>query len=299
MSTFLRGMTNSRSSLDVKDDSLIEIDEETRERLQLAILEMYKDVFKACQKFNIIPYLIGGSALGAVRHHGFIPWDDDIDIGMTRDDYIRFVEIFERELGEQYIINAPNVTAKPKTRFTKIFKKGTVCREVTDPEGSLNGIFLDIFVIENVPRNPLIRKLKGIYCNALQFISSQVFLYENDNPALKALYSHSGEDNYKSRMRIGKLFSFRNSAKWFNSVDKAVQCKKKTGLYGIVTGRKHYFGEVFDENVFFPPQYKQFVDIEAPVFHDLDTYLRNLYHDYMQLPPEDKRERHYVVEIKL
>ena len=110
MSTFLRGMTNSRSSLDVKDDSLIEIDEETRERLQLAILDMYKDVFTACQKYNIIPYLIGGSALGAVRHHGFIPWDDDIDIGMTRDDYIRFVDIFERELGEQYIINAPNVT---------------------------------------------------------------------------------------------------------------------------------------------------------------------------------------------
>ena len=274
----------------------------TKEELQQlhnTLYEILAEISRVCEKLNIPFFLTGGSVIGAKFWQGIIEWDDDIDIGMTRDDYIRFVDIFERELGEQYIINAPNVTAKPKTRFTKIFKKGTVCREVTDPEGSLNGIFLDIFVIENVPRNPLIRKLKGIYCNALQFISSQVFLYENDNPALKALYSHSGEDNYKSRMRIGKLFSFRTSAKWFNSVDKAVQCKKKTGLYGIVTGRKHYFGEVFEENVFFPPQYKQFVDIEAPVFHDLDTYLRNLYHDYMQLPPEDKRERHYVVEIKL
>ena len=102
MSTFLRGMTNSRSSLDVKDDSLIEIDEETRERLQLAILDMYKDVFTACQKYNIIPYLIGGSALGAVRHKGFIPWDDDLDIKMLREDYDKFNNLMEQENNQIY-----------------------------------------------------------------------------------------------------------------------------------------------------------------------------------------------------
>lgn len=298
MADFLKGMADARSSLDVHDDILMEIDSDTRVKLQAAILDMYKDILNVCKQHNIAPYLIGGSALGAVRHQGFIPWDDDIDIGMTRDDYRKFVKIFDAELGDRYIINAPNVTPKPKTRFTKVFKKGTVCREATDKEDSLNGLFLDIFIIENVPRNKLIRKIKGTYCNALQFISSQVYLYENDNPALKALYSHSGEENYKSRMRIGRIFSFRSAEKWFNAVDKAVQHKKKTGLYAIATGRKHYFGEIFEEDIFFPVQYRTFVDIEAPLFNNLDVYLRNLYHDYMQLPPEDKRERHYVVELK-
>ena len=299
MPKLLKGLLNGRSTINANDEVLLEIDGETRLELQKAILDMYKDILETCKRHDIIPYLIGGSALGAVRHKGFIPWDDDIDIGMTRDDYSKFVKIFDEELGGKYIINAPNLTSKPKTRFTKIFKRDTICREVTDRKDSLNGIFLDIFVIENIPRNPLVRKIKGTYCNALQFISSQVFLYENDNEALKTLYSYSGEENYKMRMRIGKLFSFRNSEKWFNSLDRAIQYKWETGLYGIVTGRKHYFGEIFEEKVFFPVQYKRFEDMEVPLFNDLDTYLRNLYHDYMQLPPEDKRERHYVVELKL
>ncbi|MCR5517629.1 MAG: LicD family protein [Lachnospiraceae bacterium] len=298
MSHILKGMTDARSTLDNQSDVLIEIDENTREKLKKAILDMYKDVYEVCRRHDIIPYLIGGSALGAVRHQGFIPWDDDIDIGMTREDYGKFVGIFERELGDRYVINAPNVSVKPKARFTKIFKKGTVCREVFDSKDSLNGIFLDVFIIENVPRNPLVRKIKGMYCNALQFISSQVYLYEQDNPVLEELYSGDGKENYNSRKRIGKFFSFRSSVKWFDSVDKAVQYKKKTGLYGIATGRKHYLGEIFEEDVFFPVQYRKFEDIEAPLFNNLDVYLRNLYHDYMQLPPEDKRERHYVVELK-
>ena len=168
---------------------------------------------------------------------------------------------------------------------------------MTDLEGSLNGIFLDIFVIENIPRNKIIRKICGSYCNVLQFISSQVYLYENDNPVLKNIYSRAGEGNYKTRMRIGKIFSFRTAKKWFNSVDKSARYKH-TGLYGIATGRKHYFGEVFDEKVFFPTQYRRFEDIEAPLFNDLDRYLTNLYHNYMEIPPADKQERHYVVELK-
>lgn len=299
MKSMFKNMKDARTALNRSDNSdiLIEVDEEQRRRLQGAILEMYKELLSVCIRYKITPYLIGGSALGAVRHKGFIPWDDDIDIGMTRDDYTKFIEVFNKELSKKYIINAPNLSDNPKTRFTKIYKKGTVCREVFDRKSSLNGIFLDIFIIENVPRNKVIRKLRGTLCNALQFISSQVYLYENNNSLMREIYTRAGEGNYKSRMRIGHLFSFKPAKTWFDLVDKVAQYKK-TGLYGIVTGRKHYFGEIFEEKVFFPSQYKEFEDIEAPVFNDLDTYLTNLYNNYMEIPPENKRERHYVVELK-
>ncbi len=72
--------------------------------MQKSILFMYKDLLQACRLHNITPYLIGGSALGAVRHQGFIPWDDDIDVGMTRVDYDHFVDIFYKELSDKYIL---------------------------------------------------------------------------------------------------------------------------------------------------------------------------------------------------
>ena len=276
---------------------LVLVDDSTRVRLQNALLAMYKDILAVCDNLGITPYLIGGSALGAVRHQGFIPWDDDLDIGMTREDHSIFVSAFEERLGDRYTINAPNLSEKPKCRFTKIFKKGTVCREITDPPEALNGIFLDIFIIENVPRNKALRTIKGMWCNALQFISTQVFMYENREQVLQFSQGNTQRSSIGKRLKIGKLFSFRSSGKWFNAVDKAVRYRK-TGLYGIATGRKHYLGEIFEEQVFFPKQYLPFCDIQAPVFNDYDPYLKNLYGDYMTLPPEEKRERHYLVELK-
>lgn len=299
MSNFIKKLVDTKSVFNNQDfsDLLIEVDENKRTKLQKTILEMYKDVLFVCEKHSIVPYLIGGSALGAIRHKGFIPWDDDLDIGMTRSDYTSFVQVFEKELSDKYILNAPNITSNAKTRFTKIFKKGTVCREIIDREDSLNGIFLDIFIIENIPRNTLKRKIKGTLCNMLQFISGQVYLCENDSPIVKDIYTRAGKANYFIRKIIGTVFSFRSASKWFDSVDRNCQYKK-TGLYGICTGRKHYFGEIFEEKVLFPPQYMRFCDIDAPIFSDYDTYLKNLYGEYMKLPPEDKREKHYLRELK-
>ena len=303
MKQLFRNLSNRKkvsNTLSEYQEGLAVIDDEKRRQLQNVLLNMYVDIQKVCEKNNIIPYLIGGSSLGAIRHKGFIPWDDDLDIGMMRSDYEVFEKIFEKELGNQYIISSPNYSAKSKTRFPKIMKKGTICRELgdnSDPENC--GITIDIFILENIPSNLFVRKCKGIYCNLLEFIGGQVSVKENMDSQLKKSLKAEGNLEYLIRTGIGFMGGCIPAYKWFNMIDKAVQWKENTGYIGIPTGRKHYFGEILPADYFSPPRYVEFCGISAPVFNEVEKYLINLYgEDYMQLPPENQRERHLIKELK-
>lgn len=299
-------MNNSSFSIKSKvnniqtDDLFREITPEELKQLQNALLDMYKDILRVCDKYDIVPYLIGGSALGAVRHQGFIPWDDDLDVGMTRVDYEKFRKIFRKELSEGYRLNAPNFSSDPKARFPKVIKKNTVCREIVDVNDSKrNGIFVDIFILDDVPASAVKRKVKGTFCNGLEFISGQVFLKEHMTEAAKEMYLRMGKRSYLTHYLVGAAFSLVPSRNWFHAVDKAVRYSKNSDYVGIVTGRKHYFGEIFEKKDLFPPVYLPFEDIKAPIFNNYDKYLRNLYGEYMQIPKPEDREKHYIVDLKI
>ena len=277
-----------------------ELSEQEMQKLKSVLTEMLLDVLQVCKTHNIQIMLGGGSALGAIRHQGFIPWDDDLDLMMTRVDYVRFCEVFEENLGDKYFLVAPNHGEQYLTRFPKIMKRDTVLRSITDVGSPLPCcIFLDIFLLENVPVNWLLRFFKGMWCNVLMFIGSRVYLYERDNPVFRAHMSGTkeAEKALKTTLRIGKLFSFIPSRKWSDWVDKAVQYPKKTGLLGAPTGRKHYFGEIHPESVFLPTSKGTFEGNDVPLPQEWDTYLKCLFGDYMQIPPPEKREKHFVVEL--
>ena len=297
----LKFLSNSKDAMHTvnTDDLLVVMDDDTRKKLQKLLLEMYLDIYSVCRKHNITPYLIGGSALGAVRHKGFIPWDDDLDIGMTRDDYMRFKEVFAEELSSNYLLNAPNFSANSKERFPKILRKGTVLREVVDSQDTnLQRVFIDVFILENVPDSSFRFKLKGWYCNLLEFIAGKVFFFENRDNYAKEYFSRAGRINYLLRVVIGGMFSWRKASKWFDTIDKNVQYHRQSRRVNIPTGRKHYFGEVFDRNLLFPAKTAIFEEHEVPIFNDYDSYLRNLYHNYMVLPPVEQRERHAFRELR-
>ena len=126
--------------------------------VQLVLLEMLKDIDALCKKHNIRYWLTGGSALGAVRHKGFIPWDDDADIGMLREDYEKFQRVVH-ELGDAYITQCLethreyNVLVPPM----KVRKKGTYCVEydalLKNKCRDSDGLFIDIFVLDHVSEN--------------------------------------------------------------------------------------------------------------------------------------------------
>ena len=127
---------------------------EILDKLHKVQLEILEDFIRVCNKYGLRYFAIYGTAIGAVRHEGFIPWDDDIDVGMLRRDYDRFFEVFEKELGDKYNLLTPEIDPRYACTVTHIQRKGT--RFVSEMSKDLKCeqcIFMDIF--------PLIMWLRG------------------------------------------------------------------------------------------------------------------------------------------
>lgn len=277
-----------------RDDLRLLTDEEIK-KLKNLMLETYLDVTTVCEKYDLTCMLCGGSCLGAVRHKGYIPWDDDFDMTMTRKDYEVLKSVFDKELGEKYELDAPNLGKISSYRFPKVLIKGTRFIEAGIDENSpLACIKIDIFPLENVPSNPVIRKLVGWQSTFLMGAGGTTAAYKQWKEQKK-----SEREKMTFRVFCGMLLSPWGTQYWLNRFDKAVRYKtdKEMPLCSIPAGRKHYFGEILKRDVFLPPSKGEFEGKEVNLPDDPDAYLKNLYGDYMQIPPEDKREKHYITGI--
>lgn len=284
------------------DPSLRQLDEDEIEKLREIFLSTFQDLANCCEKNGLTVMLIGGSVIGAVRHQGFIPWDDDLDVAMSRSDFEKLKLVFEKELGDKYILSAPNYHNNAHNRFPMMLVKDTLLVEAgNSPDDESSKIKIDIFIIENIPDSYIYRKIKGFWCSLLMAMGSYEDTYEHQDVFLKKYMckTSEGAKAYKRRLVLGKLFSFINFQKWMNIIDKACQYNKSTALMGIPTGRGHYFGETIPAKSFFPVSTGMFEGLKVYLPGNTDDYLSNLYgEDYMTLPPVEKRERHFIVDIK-
>ena len=140
--------------------------------LQKTLNGILRDIVSVCAKHHLRYFLGGGSALGAIRHHGFIPWDDDIDINMPREDHDRFVQVFRQEFGTKYWVHTPEETAGYGLLLSRVLLKGTSVRTREDFHNPECGAFIDIFVIENTYDNAFLRNIHGFGCMAFGFAQS-------------------------------------------------------------------------------------------------------------------------------
>ena len=119
-------------------DQLYELTDQDRQRLHSTLLEMYDKIRNLCQAYSLTCLLGGGSCLGAIRHRGFIPWDDDLDLMMPRRDYDIFVKLcLSGELGDAFEFSVPSKDIDSKNTFLKIYKKNTI-NSLNDVEYFLN-----------------------------------------------------------------------------------------------------------------------------------------------------------------
>lgn len=241
---------------------------------QSVLLELLKEFDRVCKKHNI-PYVVfGGTAIGAVRHNGFIPWDDDIDVSMLRDDYERFLKYAPDELDDKYYLQAEG-TAHWVMNFSKLRKNNTTYLEKFHPKDNEmhQGVYIDIFPCDNASSVEFIRKL--------QFLASRVAWS-------KALWKRGYETDSKKKILFMQLcrflpnkpfLKFSMLRKQNNSeyVQTFLSCtsKYRKGIY-----HRLWFNDIIEMD---------FEDMKVPVSAHYDKLLTTLYGDYMKLPDEEER----------
>ena len=281
---------------------LITLGDKEIKQLQAVLLAMYKDVMRFCGKHGIRVALAGGSALGAVRHNGFIPWDDDIDLMMPREDCKKFIELFELEMGEKYGLASPAKTSKYSFHNIQVINMSTVEKGILDQSRyKYPGVCIDINAIDYVPRNRFAYYLKGILCNGLFFLLNSKMMWKCRTKCSDRLFSASlfSKVFYYSRLALGIIltpFSYKALCCYY---DKFISSSGKTDMTSIPPGRDHYFKETRPIKVMMPFVESKFEGETAYLPNDVERYLKCMYGDnYMEIPPEGKREPHALTCLK-
>ena len=283
-----------------RKEGIHQLSQEEIEKVKKIVLETTADVVALCDELQI-PYMLGGgSALGAVRHQGFIPWDDDMDLNIPRAYIDRLLDAIEDRYPEKYEVEAPLRTPGYLSSFIQIHRCGTVFQEYLVQKKEHCGIKLDIFVIENTYDQAFFRTLHGLRTEAGLFFLScyRMFAWRKEFRMLA-----QGDAKASAVMRIKRLMGlpFAIAPKFFYSrVQKRMKsCKNTDSKYVVIpSGRKHFFGEMYERSTFLQTEARAFEGHNFQVTKDYEHYLTNLYGDYRTLPPEEKREHHVLYDLK-
>lgn len=255
-------------------------------RLQLTQLEILEVIDKICQENDIKYSLYAGTLLGAVRHQGFIPWDDDLDICMSREQYERFLELWTKVKPEGYILQNKENTPEFTQSFTKIRKEHTTFLQYDwEREKYHTGIFVDIFPVDRMPAKNIQRKL--FYWHVMQYqLYTREFIPEKSNAIVrlvsKLLLNLSSKAKRKERREklLEKITAYSN--------DKSLNTVFIETMNSV---KLPYSAELVNSYTKL-----RFENKEYMCFKEWKHYLECKFGNYMQLPPETERQwKHHPI----
>lgn len=269
------------------DDELKHVQEES--------LRIFLEFQDFCVKRNLTIMLGGGSVLGPLRHNGFIPWDDDIDVFMPRKDYNLLLYKYADELPNYFKISAPNGKGLvAQRRHAMLFDTRT--KKYSTIDSSIeNNIEIDIFPLENYITNKLKRSIIWPIYVLLSTAATTSVLWCNRKKKntynQSIILSEQGIREYKVRLFIGFLTSFLPYYTWLNLTDKLIRSQSETGLVYIPS----IFGSVnrpIDKSVFTPTVWGKFGDKDVLFPNQPEKYLEWEYGNWRELPPIEKQRQH-------
>lgn len=267
------------------------------EKLHNVHIEMLNDFKAVCEKHSLPYFALFGTAIGAVRHKGFIPWDDDIDVGMLRADFDRFLEIADTELGEKYFILSPYTDKRCASSVVKLMLRDTKFVSALTPNAKCpQCIFMDIFPFDNVAPD---EKARQRQLKVTTFLDRLLYLCGTPYPIIP-LKGFVGEaaaaicflTHYALKiLHISPRFVFRQFEK---------QCEKYNGMeteYITGFGQPTALRKMFKKKDMFPLTEVPFENTTIHLLGNNDEELRKVYGDYMQIPPPEKQINHAPIEL--
>lgn len=294
-------------NIDVENNPNLKVlDDSELHQLQGVLFDMLRDFDLFCRRNQIEYSLAGGSMLGAVRHGGFIPWDDDVDLLMSRQDYDRLRDCFEQQMGDEYWLHTPEDTHNYGLGMARVRKKGTLCRSREDVYNDECGVYIDIFIMENTYNFVPLRYIHGFLSLSVGFILSCRCFYRNKNFYLDLVKNDvEATKVFKKKILLGKIFALLSVDTWthlWNNINS--MCKNnKTRFVTVPVGRKHFFKELYSRSwaceMTDIPYTFDGISTSLRVMEGKENYLSSLYGDYMTLPDPKDIEKHVVLELKL
>lgn len=264
-------------------------DDETLEHIKSVELMILKDFIRICDDNDIEYYLIYGTQIGAIRHQGFIPWDDDVDVIMFRKDYEKFLKVMEENPNDKYTIFDSRYDEEYFFQFGRMSLNGTYWAEYWDNQVSFKlGIHIDLFILDHLPDNAIKRKLFIQRCYYLaRLYSISVLKFDNYSPAVNLVLN-----------TVHKMLNvIRLNPKHFQKKLYKLFRKYESDSGNYVTDLTLIEKVTFKREDYKPPKKSKFEDIEANIPNNDYNTLTPIYGDYMEIPPEEKRVAHILNDI--
>ncbi len=257
--------------------------------LKQAELELFRHFLAICADEQLTWFVIGGTALGAGRHGGFIPWDDDIDVGMPRRDYEKFLSIAQEKLPEGIFLQTNQTEPDYPCCFAKLRDSNTTFIERSVSNLHINhGVYLDIFPLDGYPKCPVWAWMTFAEKKFLSIAVSSAFCQDEIGQR-----SRKGTIAYKIAKRLYP--DYRLAVRKMEKLIKRLSYEKSELVcnFGGAWGKK----EAMPKEVFGTPCRKTFEGLTVNLPENTDEYLTRLYGDYRKLPPAEKRIPHHFCTV--
>lgn len=275
-----------------------EYTKEQLEKIHKIQLDMLKDIDAVCKKHGITYFAVSGTALGAVRHQGYIPWDDDIDIAMTRDDYDRFRKVYA-ELGSKYTFFSPDTEHHYYNFVPIVALNGTRLIVPLSKDVFETGIFIDIFLYEYIPDDSKAAEKYIRQCyfwRNLYVMGHANFELLKEGASLIQKVKYTISDIVRFFTRFFDQDGTKVRRKYLKLIDKY---KGKTNTLTVL-GDPYAMDVIMKKDEILPVKHLPFEDFSLPVMQDYELNLKRKFgNDYMEIPPIEKRVNHcpYILDF--
>ena len=268
--------------------------EHTLRELQLCELELVKAVLEICQRHRLTVFMMGGTFLGAVRHKGFIPWDDDVDLGMSRKDYETFLRVAPQELPRGYVLRHfekdPDMAYYP----AQVVDPGFEILDTSAQVAKTRSAWIDLFPLDGMPKTKL-----GCFFHKYRLLYLRMMLKFSQFSQVVAVNLSHRPLHERILIAVGKhlhLESRLDTHKRMALIDRCLKKYPYEGSNQVVNFMGAYkFREMFPKAIYDHLAEYPFESLTLLAPADYDAVLSQMYGDYMTPPPKDEKNKHGTV----